>query len=133
MWKVSILYMLLICGALIICRLLYLLMCIHNNKSKKLLSERNRKKTWKTIIIIGSGGHTAEMIRVVKHLNPAHFTPRIYIMADSDFSSLAKVMQLEETVHCDSQYSILKIPRSRSIFLMGWLFNHTGAAYSAAE
>jgi beta-1,4-N-acetylglucosaminyltransferase len=72
----------------------------------------------RTAVIIGSGGHTAEILKLLQNLNFRNYSPRIYIMASSDTSSEVKIHQIEET--CSSRnglksYEIVKIPRSRSV------------------
>ncbi|KAK7575650.1 hypothetical protein V9T40_011936 [Parthenolecanium corni] len=67
----------------------------------------------KTMIVIGSGGHTSEMLRTVKHLNSQRFTPRFYIMADSDTSSLCKIVETETALK--GSHRIWRIPRSRKV------------------
>lgn len=76
----------------------------------------------KTAIVIGSGGHTAEMLRLARCLNPNFYNPRIYIMASSDSSSEAKILSTEEALTNKSnsgprqaEFKIVKIPRSRSV------------------
>ena len=42
------------------------------------------------------GGHTSEILSLVKHLGP-HYSPRYYVMANTDKMSEEKVMKLEES------------------------------------
>ncbi|CAK9820560.1 UDP-N-acetylglucosamine transferase subunit ALG14 homolog [Anthophora plagiata] len=64
------------------------------------------------MIILGSGGHTAEMIRILVYLNFKNYSPRIYVHADTDLMSMEKVKNLEKD---NTDYKILKISRSREI------------------
>ncbi|XP_015440320.1 PREDICTED: UDP-N-acetylglucosamine transferase subunit ALG14 homolog, partial [Dufourea novaeangliae] len=66
----------------------------------------------KTIIILGSGGHTAEMIRILNCLNFKNYSPRIYVHADTDVMSKEKVKDLEKD---NTDYKIINIRRSREI------------------
>lgn len=66
----------------------------------------------KTMIVIGSGGHTSEMLRTVKHLS-SRFSPRFYIMADSDTSSFSKIINTEAELF--GSHRIWQIPRSRKV------------------
>ena len=43
-----------------------------------------------TMIVLGSGGHTAEMMTLVSTLNPKIYEPRIYVCAKSDLLSQEK-------------------------------------------
>lgn len=42
------------------------------------------------------GGHTAEMMQLVKALDPKRYAPRIYIMANSDLLSKQKAIESEQ-------------------------------------
>ncbi|XP_068651018.1 UDP-N-acetylglucosamine transferase subunit ALG14-like isoform X2 [Aristolochia californica] len=55
-------------------------------------------KPVRTLIILGSGGHTAEMLNLVKVLQKERFTPRYYIAATTDNMSLQKAKVLEESL-----------------------------------
>ncbi|XP_011645223.1 UDP-N-acetylglucosamine transferase subunit ALG14 homolog [Pogonomyrmex barbatus] len=66
----------------------------------------------KTMIILGSGGHTAEMLRIVKHMNIKNYTPRIYVHAQTDKLSAEKVKNLEDS---NKDYKIVEIYRSREV------------------
>lgn len=94
---------------IIILRIFYV---IQFKKTKK-----NLKKKAKTMIVIGSGGHTLEMLKQVRALNPTLYVPRLYVMADTDKSSECKVQEveteLEKTPNTNSK--IVKIPRSRTV------------------
>ena len=48
--------------------------------------------------ILGSGGHTAEMVRLLEGLNTAKFAPRVYVIARSDIGSQAKIEEFELAV-----------------------------------
>lgn len=54
-------------------------------------------KTLSTLIVLGSGGHTAEMLRLVDVLQKDRFVPRFYIAAGTDSMSLQKARVLEES------------------------------------
>lgn len=41
-------------------------------------------KKVKTVIVLGSGGHTAEMMMVVKNLRTEVYSPRLYVLANTD-------------------------------------------------
>lgn len=43
-----------------------------------------------------TGGHTAEMMQLIKGLNPTKYTPRSYILADMDNLSEEKAIQYEK-------------------------------------
>lgn len=77
-------------------------------------SDKSREKPCptKTMIILGSGGHTAEMLRIVRHLNVKNYSPRVYIHARTDKLSAEKVRDLEDS---NKDYKIVEIYRSREV------------------
>ncbi|KAJ1526077.1 hypothetical protein ONE63_009242 [Megalurothrips usitatus] len=86
----------------------------------KILPKQPKDKSMNTMIVIGSGGHTTEMLRLVKAMTPSLYCPRTYVMASSDATSEFKVHVLEEHLATKAsrkyrKYSIFKIPRSRDV------------------
>lgn len=49
----------------------------------------NMRKSKRVLICLGSGGHTTEMLTLIKKL-PKHIA-RMYVMASTDATSLAKI------------------------------------------
>ncbi|KAJ7014154.1 UDP-N-acetylglucosamine transferase subunit ALG14 [Populus alba x Populus x berolinensis] len=77
-----------------ITRILYIL-C----QSGKPLRPSKSPKPLSTLIVLGSGGHTAEMINVLNVLlQKDRFCPRFYVAAATDNMSLQKAHLLEENV-----------------------------------
>ena len=76
-----------------------------------------RTEPCRTVIVMGSGGHTSEMIRIVGGLNIKHHTPRLYIIADGDKMSQEKVKNLEESNKSlkSSEFQIKSILRARQV------------------
>ncbi|CAI0541297.1 unnamed protein product [Linum tenue] len=62
-----------------------------------------------TLIVLGSGGHTAEMINVLSVMQKDRFTPRFYIAAATDNMSLQKARVLEDSL-VDGQNQDEKVP-----------------------
>ncbi|XP_068631734.1 UDP-N-acetylglucosamine transferase subunit ALG14 [Battus philenor] len=71
-----------------------------------------QKPSLKTIVCIGSGGHTTELLRIISSLNTKKFSPRLYILADNDVNSEVKIHKLENEV---TTYTLSRIPRSRKV------------------
>lgn len=71
-----------------------------------------RNKPCKTIICIGSGGHTTEMLKLVETLDFTKYTPRHYILANNDQISETKIKGLEKA---NGDFKIVAIPRSRIV------------------
>lgn len=91
---------------------------------------RVKKRELKSLIVIGSGGHTAEMLRVVSQLS-SHYQPRLYMMADSDNTSHVKILATEKLLESNpDHFSIVKVPRSRQVG-QSYLTSVYTTAYSA--
>ncbi|XP_063974921.1 UDP-N-acetylglucosamine transferase subunit ALG14 homolog [Diachasmimorpha longicaudata] len=72
----------------------------------------NERKIIKTLIVLGSGGHTTEMLRIVRHLDISKYTPRVYIHAQTDEMSPVKLGDIEE--HRED-WKVLPLIRSRQV------------------
>lgn len=55
-------------------------------------------KPFSTLIVLGSGGHTAEMLNLLSVLNTNRFAPRFYIAAATDNMSLQKARLFENSL-----------------------------------
>ncbi|XP_065669464.1 UDP-N-acetylglucosamine transferase subunit ALG14 isoform X2 [Hydra vulgaris] len=92
---------------LFICRVKFLLLK---------LSKRNvnvAKQSCRIMIIIGSGGHTAEMMRLVNSLSNKYY-PRVYVLAESDKQSLNKITEYEQ-IKFNKEPNFERIYRSREV------------------
>uniref|UniRef100_A0A0E0GP73 UDP-N-acetylglucosamine transferase subunit ALG14 n=1 Tax=Oryza nivara TaxID=4536 RepID=A0A0E0GP73_ORYNI len=77
----------------------------------------------RSLIVLGSGGHTAEMMNVVTTLQKDRFTPRYYVAALTDNMSLQKAQVYEQSlvrVEVDKEESVenaqfVQIYRSREV------------------
>ncbi|KAL5099935.1 hypothetical protein RYX36_004262 [Vicia faba] len=89
-------------------------------RSGRPLSKRASKPV-STLIILGSGGHTAEMLNLLAVLQKDRFNPRFYIAAATDNMSLQKAMLLENSLASESGTDVantaqfMKIYRSREV------------------
>lgn len=86
------------------------------------------------IFCCAAGGHTAEIFKVLSALNMSRFSPRVYVVADTDRLGMVKANHYEQTLDPDAQetnkpsYCVRHIPRSRevgqswasSIFTTAW-------------
>ncbi|KAF7847375.1 hypothetical protein BT93_L3024 [Corymbia citriodora subsp. variegata] len=77
---------------LILIRFLYIL-----HWSGKPLHGKSRR-TYSTLIVLGSGGHTAEMLNLLSVLQKDRFAPRFYIAAATDNMSLQKARVMEDSL-----------------------------------
>lgn len=86
------------------------------------------------LIVAGSGGHTTEILRLVGSLSSA-YSPRHYVIAESDEMSAKKIHSLELTrAQNDSttehtEYHLHRIPRSREV-RQSWLSSVFTTLYS---
>lgn len=92
-------------GLALLGRILYVL-------SKKDGNYAERSQPAKTLIILGSGGHTTEMLQIVRHLSFQRYSPRIYIHAETDKISVGKIDEVELG---NDDHRVAKISRSREV------------------
>uniref|UniRef100_A0A915B3X9 UDP-N-acetylglucosamine transferase subunit ALG14 n=2 Tax=Parascaris univalens TaxID=6257 RepID=A0A915B3X9_PARUN len=64
-------------------------------------------------IVIGSGGHTTEMLPLVGALG-THYKHRTYIIAETDLLSEKKVLDVESS-RVDGSFTVVRIGRSREV------------------
>lgn len=104
-------------------RILYVLRDIRSKKPALA-----RTDPVKTLVVLGSGGHTTEMLNLLTRLNPECYTPLVFIVADTDTTSMKRV----EAFGGRQPDLIYRIPRSRevgqsyasSVFTTLWSFLH---------
>ncbi|XP_056158481.1 UDP-N-acetylglucosamine transferase subunit ALG14-like isoform X2 [Syzygium oleosum] len=79
------------------------------------------RRTYSTLIVLGSGGHTAEMLNLLSVLQKDRFAPRFYIAAATDNMSLQKARVMEDSlidaagVKVEETAKYLQIYRSREV------------------
>lgn len=115
------LQLVLVLAGLVLVRLVYLLVAIQATSRRKDGAQvvgAKRKGPAKTMIVMGSGGHTAEMLQIVEQLDFAKYAPREYVIAEADKTSVVKVIDVEVRRKPDlakQQYEIVTITRSRHV------------------
>lgn len=68
------------------------------------------------LIVLGSGGHTAEMMNIITELQKDRFTPRYYVAALSDNMSLEKAQVYEKSlIQIIANTQFMQIYRSREV------------------
>lgn len=68
-----------------------------------------------TIFVMGSGGHTAEMLSLIASLlkpDQIEYSPRAYVVADTDTSSVDKVKSVDSEMNDANTFYI---PRTREV------------------
>mmetsp|Transcript_30586 Transcript_30586/g.61130 ORF Transcript_30586/g.61130 Transcript_30586/m.61130 type:complete len:374 (+) Transcript_30586:64-1185(+) len=77
--------------------ILHWLSITDTEKNPQSISSTHRNKNdimaAKTMIFLGSGGHTTEMIRLLQELDPVRYSPIMYVVADSDCTSIPRLRE----------------------------------------
>ncbi|KAJ3010737.1 UNVERIFIED_CONTAM: UDP-N-acetylglucosamine transferase subunit, partial [Siphonaria sp. JEL0065] len=63
------------------------------------------------LIVLGSGGHTSEMLSLLKTVDKQSLSPRIYVAASTDTHSLEKAAKQDDS----KDIKLVTIPRSREV------------------
>lgn len=71
-----------------------------------------------TLVVLGSGGHTAEMLQFLGGMKLQNYQPRVYVAAESDGMSVKKAEAFESLR--SSQADIRKVPRARQVLQSYW-------------
>ena len=74
-----------------------------------------RTQPCSAMIVLGSGGHTKEMITLLSGMDLTKYTPRTYVVANSDTMSVDKMHTFEKTSGKDKSSCIHLIPRARQV------------------
>lgn len=70
----------------------------------------------RTMIVLGSGGHSAEMLQLLSNLDLKAYCPRCYVIAATDKLGAGKVASFESRILSQpSDYAVEVIPRSREV------------------
>ena len=69
----------------------------------------SKEVTVSTLVVLGSGGHTSEMLRLISVLDGNKYKPIMFMVADTDKYSVNKLNNMK----CDQ--NILVVPRSREV------------------
>ncbi|KAJ8278003.1 hypothetical protein GJAV_G00082680 [Gymnothorax javanicus] len=76
-----------------------------------------KKGSVSLLVVAGSGGHTTEILRLVDSLSQA-YSPRHYVIADTDKMSEHKIRSLEASrneTDAPPKFTVHRIPRSREV------------------
>jgi len=97
---------------IIFLRIAYLLYKVNFKKTSRHFITTSKDTKIKTLIFLGSGGHTAEMLTIIKELNLHNYTPRYYLISNNDPISEEKLRVLESN---NDEYFVKTISRSRNV------------------
>jgi beta-1,4-N-acetylglucosaminyltransferase len=69
----------------------------------------------KTLVVLGSGGHTAEMLTLLDRLDRKRYAPLVFVSAHSDASSENRAKRREDEKKNLANCTFLRLPRSREV------------------
>lgn len=110
---------------ILLARLVWVIQDIRKQR-KNGVGKRRAKFPIKTVAVLGSGGHTTEMLQLLKHVPSKAYDPLFYVIASTDETSERRVNAFGGRLPTE----IYRIPRSRevgqsyltSIFTTLWAF-----------
>ncbi|KAK8791062.1 hypothetical protein WA158_005693 [Blastocystis sp. Blastoise] len=70
-----------------------------------------KKDQHKVMVVLGSGGHTTEMLSMISKLNPDRYNPFVFLIAETDTQS----ENLLHNANLPFKYSVQRIKRSREV------------------
>ena len=94
-----------------LCLLRFIYLVLQHGKPAK----EKRTTQCKTLIVVGAGGHSMEMCRLLSGLDLRHYTPRVYVIASNDNISSLKVKKFELEHSKDSSPDVRHILRARNV------------------
>lgn len=107
----------------------FILICLHIfrlsivNKKDPVRSCRKGKTPRKLLISLGSGGHTSEMLQMLRTMDLTTFDTRIYYISSGDALSHQKATSFEEVLKKESEdgsYRIRTLSRARRVKQSWW-------------
>ena len=132
------LYLIVLVISFLIARTVYLLHSVRKIRKMKdprttsplssLLSTKTCVRPLKTLVVLGSGGHTTEMLHLIKNLNQDRYDPVVLVIATSDRTSLRRVQAYPHSLPIKNKDNlteninecIFRIPRSREVGQSYW-------------
>jgi beta-1,4-N-acetylglucosaminyltransferase len=85
---------------------------------------RRKNQPVHLLLVLGSGGHTTEMLHMMRNLplDPSHYTYRTYVVSSGDNFSAEKAREFEAEFlkKGESDYEIVTIPRARRVHQSYW-------------
>lgn len=133
-WILFILYTALIISIGLLARLVYV-----TTTGRPKVIRRKDGKTCSLAVFLGSGGHTSEMMQLIKALPQDRYTSRTYIMTTNDRFSLDKALEYEKSISTSnqvtshsSQFSLIYLPRARNVH-QRWLSTPLSVLFAFAK
>jgi beta-1,4-N-acetylglucosaminyltransferase len=60
------------------------------------INKKTKKGPIVTLVVVGSGGHTTEMFRLIKKIDKKIFSPRYYLLSYTDLIGANKINKFED-------------------------------------
>ncbi len=89
------------------------------------LGNKPKTKSSHVVIVLGSGGHTAEMMSLLRDIDTTRYTHRTYIVSSEDNFSSSKAKEIEKVIeekqirakphHGSGTWDLKTVPRARKI------------------
>ncbi|KAJ1892915.1 UDP-N-acetylglucosamine transferase subunit [Kickxella alabastrina] len=114
------------CTALVALRLYYILPIFTHNKARSIIRRKGKgaRLPAKKIlcVVLGSGGHTAEMTRLLQGVDFDRYNQRLYIVGDTDHLSMDQIGGTLEGSRdpLTEDYIVCRVPRSRAVGQSWW-------------
>ncbi|KAL8290127.1 hypothetical protein RQP46_003066 [Phenoliferia psychrophenolica] len=105
--------LLVVLAALLSARTAFVVLRTHTPPSRTRTSTKRHGEA-SLAIFLGSGGHTAEMMRLVAGVDWTRYSTRTYIISSGDSLSEEKALQLEKSIGSGT-FTLLRIPRARRV------------------
>ena len=109
-----------LCTTLLFLRVISLLPVADGGRAFTGSDKPDSEKPSRLLIVLGSGGHTAEMLAILSGLNTTKFTHRSYVVSSGDAFSVQKAKEFE--IHLEERnnkaygaYDVQVVPRARKI------------------
>ncbi|CEH17314.1 Predicted glycosyltransferase [Ceraceosorus bombacis] len=119
-------------SSLALARFVYILPSRVRARGPPTSDRRPNHRRCSVAIFLGSGGHTAEMLKLVSALSPARYGPRVYLISGTDAFSRSKVQSFEASMSAArsaaaaasgaegddgeaSDYAVKVLPRARAV------------------
>ena len=109
---------------------------------KRAYSHKRASQTVHTLVVLGSGGHTSEMLELLRHFNRRRYTPLTFVLSATDTTSLPQAHARGVVTTADradgdantgaSAVQCVRITRSREVG-QGWVSTVRSTARACVE
>ena len=108
-----------VASVLIIARLILVLpkrVLCKSFKGKSSKHSGANRKAYRTMVVLGSGGHTSEMLSLLRNLNIKKYSPMIFVASNTDKFSEKRLHSWQRKYRSDENpYKVRYISRSREV------------------